>query len=98
MYFKTFSFLDALVAQSVEQLTLNQLVAVRIRPRHHFDNQGLRALVAQSVEQLTLNQLVDGSNPPRHQLSKPPRVHPSQGAFVVRLLGFVGDEALVLGE
>ena len=42
---------DALLAQLVEQLTLNQWV-------HLVD-----ALLAQLVEQLTLNQWVQGSNP-----------------------------------
>ena len=43
---------DALLAQLVEQLTLNQWV------------QGSKdALLAQLVEQLTLNQWVQGSNP-----------------------------------
>ena len=61
---------DAFVAQSVEQLTLNQLVDGSNPP------EGTKpiftiAFVAQSVEQLTLNQLVDGSNPPEGTIFQP---------------------------
>ena len=44
---------DALLAQLVEQLTLNQWV----------QGSKVDALLAQLVEQLTLNQWVQGSNP-----------------------------------
>ncbi len=63
------------LAQSVEQLTFNQLVAGSnpARPTTPKDIQSSSPIdgsLAQSVEQLTFNQLVAGSNPARPTISK----------------------------
>ena len=55
---------NALLAQLVEQLTLNQWVQGSTEGvRRKFDKFIVDALLAQLVEQLTLNQWVQGSNP-----------------------------------
>ena len=59
--------LDGSLAQLVEQLTFNQLVAGSnpARPTIQVHRTMLDGSLAQLVEQLTFNQLVAGSNPAR---------------------------------
>ena len=58
---------DGSLAQLVEQLTFNQLVAGSnpARPTNHHLPFFCCGSLAQLVEQLTFNQLVAGSNPAR---------------------------------